>query len=50
MTEITQKKSMILSAVNMLVHAHNADSVLHDSARLWWDACLSGTEGIGGAI
>jgi toxin-antitoxin system PIN domain toxin len=38
---------MILSDVNVLVHAHNADSVLHERARLWWDACLSGTEGIG---
>jgi hypothetical protein len=38
---------MILPDVNVLVHAHNADSALHDRARLWWDACLSGTEGIG---
>ena len=38
---------MILPDVNVLVHAHNADSTLHDTARLWWDACLSGTEGIG---
>jgi hypothetical protein len=38
---------MILPDVNVLVHAHNTDSALHDRARLWWDACLSGTEGIG---
>jgi toxin-antitoxin system PIN domain toxin len=38
---------MILPDVNVLVHAHNADSVVHESARVWWDACLSGTEGIG---
>ena len=38
---------MILPDVNVLVHAHNADSALHDRARLWWDACLSGTEGVG---
>jgi len=38
---------MILPDVNVLVHAHNADSALHDRARLWWDACLSGPEGIG---
>jgi uncharacterized protein len=38
---------MILPDVNVLVHAHNADSALHDRARLWWDGCLSGTEGIG---
>ena len=38
---------MNLPDVNVLVHAHNADSALHDRARLWWDACLAGTEGIG---
>jgi uncharacterized protein len=38
---------MILPEGNVFVHAHNADSAIHDRARLWWDACLSGTEGIG---
>jgi uncharacterized protein len=38
---------MILPDVNVLVHAHNADSAVHEKARLWWDACLAGTEGIG---
>jgi toxin-antitoxin system PIN domain toxin len=38
---------MILPDVNVLVHAHNADSVVHESARRWWDACLSGAEGVG---
>jgi toxin-antitoxin system PIN domain toxin len=38
---------MILSDVNVLVHAHNIDSAVHEKARLWWDACLAGTEGIG---
>src|SRR5262249_15599292 len=38
---------MILPDVNVLVHAHNADSAVHERAKLWWDACLSGTEGIG---
>ena len=38
---------MILPDVNVLVHAHNADSALHEQARVWWDACLAGTEGIG---
>lgn len=38
---------MILPDVNVLVHAHNADSAVHEKARLWWDACLSGSEGIG---
>src|SRR5271157_1228526 len=39
--------SMILPDVNVLVHAHNADSAVHEMARRWWDACLSGTEGVG---
>ncbi|MBV9018294.1 MAG: type II toxin-antitoxin system VapC family toxin [Alphaproteobacteria bacterium] len=38
---------MILPDVNVLVHAHNVDSLVHEKARLWWDACLAGTEGIG---
>jgi toxin-antitoxin system PIN domain toxin len=38
---------MILPDVNVLIHAHNADSAVHDRARRWWDACLSGSEGVG---
>jgi toxin-antitoxin system PIN domain toxin len=38
---------MILPDVNVLVHAHNADSAVHDQARRWWDTCLSGVEGVG---
>ena len=38
---------MILPDVNVLVHAHNADSAVHLAARRWWDKCLSGPEGIG---
>lgn len=38
---------MILPDVNVLVHAHNSDSAVHHVARLWWDDCLSGSEGIG---
>lgn len=38
---------MILPDVNVLVHAHNADSLVHERARRWWDACLSGSEGVG---
>jgi toxin-antitoxin system PIN domain toxin len=38
---------MILPDVNVLVHAHNADSAVHERARTWWDACLAGVEGIG---
>ncbi len=38
---------MILPDVNVLVHAHNADSSVHERARQWWDACLAGAEGVG---
>ncbi len=38
---------MILPDINVLVHAHNADSPVHGVARGWWDAALAGTEGIG---
>jgi uncharacterized protein len=38
---------MILPDISVLVHAHNADSAVHERARRWWDGCLSGTEGIG---
>src|SRR4051794_35714599 len=38
---------MILPDVNVLVHAHNADSSVHETARSWWDSSLAGTEGIG---
>ena len=38
---------MILPDVNVLVHAHNSDSAVHQAARLWWDDCLSGSEGVG---
>ena len=38
---------MILPDVNVLVHAHNADSSVHREARRWWDDCLSGVEGVG---
>lgn len=38
---------MILPDVNLLVHAHNLDSPVHERAREWWDQCLSGNEGVG---
>jgi toxin-antitoxin system PIN domain toxin len=38
---------MVLPDVNVLVHAHNSDSAVHDAARRWWDGCLAGTEGVG---
>ena len=38
---------MILPDVNVLLHAHNSDSPVHERARTWWDRCLAGTEGVG---
>ena len=38
---------MILPDINVLIHAHNSDSPVHDKARDWWDGLLAGTEGIG---
>lgn len=38
---------MILPDVNVLVHAHNSDSLVHKAAREWWDECLAGPEGVG---
>ena len=38
---------MILPDINVLIHAHNTDSRVHDKARQWWDSCLAGTEGVG---
>jgi toxin-antitoxin system PIN domain toxin len=38
---------VILPDVNVLVHAHNADSGVHEAARRWWDGCLAGSEGVG---
>jgi len=41
---------MILPDINVLVHAHNSDSPVHERARVWWDTCLAGTEGVGLAM
>jgi toxin-antitoxin system PIN domain toxin len=38
---------MILPDVNVLVHAHNSDSPVHEAARAWWDDCLAGPQGVG---
>lgn len=38
---------MILPDINLLVHAHNADSSCHERAREWWDQVLVGSEGVG---
>src|SRR5437899_392838 len=44
---LARQRGMILPDVNVLVHAHNADSAVHQRARDWWDECLSGAEGVG---
>jgi hypothetical protein len=33
--------------VGILVHAHNAEPAVHESARLWWEGCLEVTESVG---
>ncbi len=38
---------MILPDTNMLLHAHNPDSVVHKQAVDWWQDCLSNTEAVG---
>jgi uncharacterized protein len=38
---------VILPDINVLVHAHNSDSPVHDPARDFWDRCLAGPEGVG---
>ncbi len=37
---------MILPDINLLVYAHNVSAPSHDPARVWWEGCLNGTEGI----
>lgn len=37
---------MILPDVNLLIYAHNPRSPQHRKAEWWWQACLSGNEGI----
>ncbi len=38
---------MILPDVNVLIHAHNLESPVHNDARDWWDEQLAGTTGVG---
>jgi toxin-antitoxin system PIN domain toxin len=38
---------MILPDMNLLVHAYNADSRVHDAARAWWEELLNGTRPVG---
>ncbi|MEM7482824.1 MAG: type II toxin-antitoxin system VapC family toxin [Acidobacteriota bacterium] len=38
---------MILPDVNVLIHAHNQDSPIHQDALRWWQECLAGRIGVG---
>jgi uncharacterized protein len=38
---------MYLPDVNILIHAHNLESPVHERARRWWDDRLAGPEGVG---
>jgi toxin-antitoxin system PIN domain toxin len=38
---------VIIPDVNLLVHAYNADSPVHEKARLWWEAALSAPGQVG---
>jgi uncharacterized protein len=38
---------LIIPDVNLLVHAYNSDSPLHDEARSWWEELLNGTRPVG---
>lgn len=38
---------MIVPDVNLLMHAYNSDSRLHQAARAWWEGLLNGTRPVG---
>jgi hypothetical protein len=38
---------VIVPDVNLLVYAYNSAATQHGRARAWWEACLSGQDGIG---
>ena len=38
---------MILPDVNLLVHAYNSQSRVHDKAVAWWEELLNGTQAVG---
>jgi uncharacterized protein len=38
---------VILPDINLLVHAYNSDSPVHDAARGWWEGLLNGTGQVG---
>lgn len=38
---------MIVPDANLLLYAYDTTCRLHERARQWWEACLSGTESVG---
>ena len=38
---------MIVPDVNLLIHAYNSESPVHDPAREWWEGLLNGTRPVG---
>ena len=38
---------MIVPDVNVLIHAHNSESLVHGAARRWWETQLNGTAPVG---
>jgi toxin-antitoxin system PIN domain toxin len=38
---------VIVPDANLLLYAYDSDSPFHDTARSWWQACLSGQESVG---
>lgn len=38
---------MIVPDVNLLIHAYNLDSPVHDAARRWWEGLLNGPRPVG---
>jgi toxin-antitoxin system PIN domain toxin len=38
---------MIVPDVNLLLHAYNSESPVHDHARAWWEDLLNGSQAVG---
>jgi hypothetical protein len=38
---------VIVPDVNLLVHAYNSESPVHDAARAWWEKLLNGSRPVG---
>jgi len=38
---------VIVPDVNLLIHAYNVESPVHDAARRWWEALLNGARPVG---